>query len=440
MGRLDNLPMLRLPASLCLAASFWLVLLAAPHPDAAAEQELPTATRIEAEPVTGRLTALDAEAAILEGPGGKAIRIPLDSLQELSLPRPVAGKKAKTATWRVTLMCGAELLGDLEAPDGDGLGVALARSKSRLRLPYEAIRHLERLPAKGGHCARPALQHGPEKSKDIVWRAASRDRISGTLADADGRGVVLEDERERDRRVGWGDVLVLHLDNDPIAAPEGVQVEIEHVNGSRLTTSKPPRLEGGNLQFALRANPTQQLRMPLEEVASIRASGGRFVYASDLAFESTYTPFHEPPADAPWVKAMVDRLMGTRADQRADGCPLRLAGRIHRKGLYVHSHSVVKIPLEGAYSNFQCLFGILDDDPGTQMPNRTPEKADVVARIVADGKTLWEEKDVTLARGALHVGPLDVKGVKVLELIVEFGRNQDVCDDAGWVNPILVRK
>jgi hypothetical protein len=429
-----------LPAFLRFTVPLILVLLSIAQLGTADEGDLATASRVDAKPVRGTLTALDAEAATLTRADGETTRIPLGELQELSFPSAPDEAVRPPAAWRVTLMCGAELLGDLEAPDDDGLGVTLAGSQAKVRLPYDAIRHIERLPRDGGHCARPALQHGPEKSKDIVWKESSKDRISGTLASADGGGVVLEDERERERRVAWGEVLVLHLDNDELPEPTGVHVEIEHRSGSRLTTSAPPKLVGTGLVFALRAHPKKRLTLPLAEVASIRASGGTFTYASDLAFESTYTPFHEPPADTPWVKAMVTRLMGPRADQRADGCPLRLAGRIYRKGLYVHSHSVVRLPLDGGYRSFQCSFGILDDDPGAQMPNRTPEKADVTARVVADGKTLWEEEGVTLARGARSVGPLDVKGVKVLELIVEFGRNQDVCDDAGWVNPVLVRK
>jgi hypothetical protein len=66
-------------------------------------------------------------------------------------------------------------------------------------------------------------------------------------------------------------------------------------------------------------------------------------------------------------------------------------------------------------------------------------RGDVDAKVLGDEKVLWEAKGVKGGEPARKVGPLDVSGVKVLVLEVDFGAGMNVNDHADWLDPILVR-
>jgi hypothetical protein len=64
----------------------------------------------------------------------------------------------------------------------------------------------------------------------------------------------------------------------------------------------------------------------------------------------------------------------------------------------------------------------------------------VDARVLGDGKTLWEATGVRGGVAPVVVGPLDVSGVDVLVLVVDYGQGRNELDRAVWGSPILVRK
>ena len=127
----------------------------------------------------------------------------------------------------------------------------------------------------------------------------------------------------------------------------------------------------------------------------------------------------------------------TRADRTPHGCPLRVAGSSFRHGLAVHSKSVVKIPLKKGFARFEARFGI-DDETLAAAEN---VRGDVTARVTTDGREVWTSgaSHVKSGEAARIVGPIDVTGVEMLALEVEFGDGMEVNDRADWGDPVLVR-
>lgn len=160
----------------------------------------------------------------------------------------------------------------------------------------------------------------------------------------------------------------------------------------------------------------QSLTLPISDWNGVDFSTNRLVYLSDIEpREVLYTPFY----DIEWKYAR---------DTNLDGGPLRLAGKVHRKGLSVHSKTILRYRLNGEYTRFQALLGIdqLVDGAG-----------DVVCRISGDGKLLYEGT----VRGADAPVPvsLDLTGVRELELLVDFGGDEDTGDHLDFADARILK-
>jgi hypothetical protein len=83
------------------------------------------------------------------------------------------------------------------------------------------------------------------------------------------------------------------------------------------------------------------------------------------------------------------------------------------------------------------VFGI-DDEVLSIGDENLPSRGNVIARVVGDGKVLWEDREVRGGEPPVRVGPLPVEGVRVLVLEVDPGEDP-LLDSADWADPILVR-
>jgi hypothetical protein len=231
--------------------------------------------------------------------------------------------------------------------------------------------------------------------------------------------------------VAWSDLKVLHLMNEGPEPKGEFLVEVETVEGALFVTAQPPETDGEQLVLRPRAMPDRLVRLHLKRIRVVRARGGDFVYASDLHFESEFTHYY--PTD-PLGKAYRSRWYEARANRRRSGCPLRLGGKTYRHGFAVQSHATVRLRLDRAYARFESLFGVDDEALGI-------EPGGIVdARVLGDGKVLWEGRDVRAGAAPRRVGPLDVTQVEELVLEVDFGAEQHFGDRATWADPILHRR
>ncbi len=422
-----------IPRLLRAAPLVLLVLGVLPAQPAASEPEMAVVEVLGERPFAGRVTGTGPTHLEVVPAGGETARkLPLERVIEVRFPLP-AGQKPAPASHRATLMDGSVLNGTLSGAEEESFQFAVA-GVGKARLPFEALRTFQALPPKAGICSDQAARYGPEEAGDVVHLQRGDDKITGMLMDADATRVTFEDPRGRTRRIAWPDIRVMHLENDDLKATPGVRGEVELLDGSRFVTAKPPVLSGGMLRFGLRAEPKAVFSVPMRSVRALRYTGGAFDYASVLPHTGTFEPLY--PVKVEISESLEQRWNRERVDRQPGGCPLRLAGKRYRFGYGVRPKSVIRIEIGGRYASFQTLFGI--DDSARETSD--PAAANVDARVIGDGKVLWEKKGVTLEGGPHRVGPIDTTGVAVLELVVDFGKGGYTADHGTWANPILVRK
>ena len=101
----------------------------------------------------------------------------------------------------------------------------------------------------------------------------------------------------------------------------------------------------------------------------------------------------------------------------------------------MHARSHVQLDLGGRYGTFATLVGVDD------LALAETDGGQVDARILGDGKVLWEAKDLRAGQPPRRVGPLDIGDVQTLVLVIDFGSDGlHVRDYATWADPILVAK
>lgn len=386
--------------------------------------------------VRGTLLSLDAEGArIRSSSGGPERALALEDLVFLRMPARPAPPSREALRFRFHLVGGERLVARLVDAQEDILTLESA-ALGRVPLAFDAIQTVEAYPTDAGPCHDLASRHPRPESDDAAYDG-NGDEYRGAVLEATVQHLVIESARGRERTLPWSALSVLHLQTTALAAPKGAQPEIELQDGSLLPTAGPVTYADGGFRFALRSLPKVALRAHAATVRAVRWSGGRFVYASELPFRSERRPYH---VDAEGVTdpAYLDRWFGTRVARRASGCPLRIGGETFRHGFGVNSHSLVTIELGGAFASFRTSFGI--DDEVLAETGAGGKRGNVDARILADGKVLWEAKGIVGGAEAVGVGPLDVRGVQRLVLEVGFGADLMILDRADWGDPILVRK
>lgn len=376
---------------------------------------------------TGRLAALGDGRLLVEAPQGD-VTLDLGSVRRLQATHPPAPQLAGRPHLRVKLVGGEVVLGTWGGAIEDGF-VLDTPELGRLPLRLEAVRAIVPVEKDAGPCHEPELRY--RAGTDDRAYVHSGDSYSGIVLALDDEGLEIETEGDRLRRVGWNDLAVLHLQNDDVPEADGVVVEIETVEGAQLVAAADVALEGAHVVFSLRSLPDRRLRIPATSLFALGTRGGAFDYASDLPFESEFTPYYGADEES---SPHLARWYRTRRNRRPSGCPLRLDGTIYRHGFAVHARARVTIATGGRYTSFASLFGV--DDEAAEV-----DAGGIVdARVLGDGEVLWQKKDVRAGAPPVRVGPLDVAGVEELVLEVDFGAEQHVRDRATWADPVLVRK
>lgn len=413
-----------------LALLLTLLALALPSPVAAEEGLGEVRVRtLEGPELGGTLAALDAEAVVLTTPSGPR-RIPLDGVVTIRRGADGAGHPAD-ARLRVRLVGGEVLLGRFAGGTAEGMRLDV-EGIGPLALPFETLRSVARIPASAGPCYEPENDHAPQPGQDVVV-LENGDTYEGLLLKVDGEGLELEGTTGATRRIPWDETTLVYLDNQVPPPPEGLQVAIETRDASVWYGAAPPVLEDGALHFALRSVPAGAVVLPLTEVKAIRPSGGRFVYACHLPFESRLeTPYGDGAEDA-MEAVFLERWFGARVDRRPSGCPLQLMGEVYPHGFAVHARSILTIALDGGFREFRCRFGVDDEALAVDAGGI------VDARVLVDGREAWAAKGVRAGEAPRDVGPLAVEGASTLTLEVDYGPELHVRDRATWAEPILVR-
>ncbi len=106
-----------------------------------------------------------------------------------------------------------------------------------------------------------------------------------------------------------------------------------------------------------------------------------------------------------------------------------LSGERFEKGLGVHSRTELDYELARGYETFVATLGIDD---------AVRPRGSVVFRILGDGKVLYETAMLTGTSGP-HLCRVDLTGVTLLTLVVDYGDSLDLADHADWGGARLLK-
>ncbi len=154
-----------------------------------------------------------------------------------------------------------------------------------------------------------------------------------------------------------------------------------------------------------------------EDLVWLQPLGGRVTYLSDLkAAEDRQVSF-------------LDLRWPCRADRNVTGGMLRSGGRLHLKGLGVHSAARLTYLLSRPYRRFQAELSIDDGTSG---------RGSVRFRVFVDGAPKHASP---IVRGGMAPVPVsvDLAGAKRLDLVVDFADRADELDHANWLDVRLVQ-
>jgi hypothetical protein len=155
----------------------------------------------------------------------------------------------------------------------------------------------------------------------------------------------------------------------------------------------------------------------LSVIARMRFRSPRVVYVSDL------TPVTQR------VEGRLHREWPLARDRSLTGEPLSIAGRTFDKGLGMHSRTEVAYAIEGHFESFAATIGIDDS---------VRPAGSVVFRVIGDGKTLFDSGLITGQDQAVNV-LVDMKNIKGLTLVVDYGDDLDLSDHAVWGAARLIK-
>jgi hypothetical protein len=420
----------------CLGGLVALVGALAPLPAGADPESDVEATALDRTATAGHLVALGPDGVRVATASGEKTLAPaaLRSVRRLG----AAEAPATAPQLRLTLVGGDERYGRFAGPAQDGLSFEDA-SAGTWTVPFEAVRSIEALPADGNPCADAASRFArPEQGDRIHVR--SGDTYAGIVTAATAEGLEIRSDHGETQRASWADLVVAHLDNPllPAPAPDAVGAEVATSDGGRLLAATYPTLDGDALVVAMRAPAKTTLRVPWHEVRAVRTRDARYALATEVPFTSEFVPFYGDSGstsrdlESRWHAPRVDRRPGARP------CPLRLHGVRYDHGFGVEAKTRITIPLGKAWASFDALVGI--DDEGIGSAEGAPIAGNVDARVIGDGKVLWEAKGVKGGEEPRVVGPIDVSNVDSMTLEIDFGQGAQFLDRADWADPVLVRK
>ncbi|MEU3909719.1 sulfatase-like hydrolase/transferase [Streptomyces sp. NPDC029721] len=135
-------------------------------------------------------------------------------------------------------------------------------------------------------------------------------------------------------------------------------------------------------------------------------------------------------SDLDWISAAngwgpVERDASNGKSAAGDGPPISFGGTSYLKGLGVHAPSDIAYHLGGAAVRFTSLVGI--DDFSAKQSSLGATRA----KVYGDGRLLLTTPTLTAAGGPVAVD-LDVRGVRVLRLVVEDANNRTSFDHTSW--------
>ncbi|MCH7720766.1 MAG: NPCBM/NEW2 domain-containing protein, partial [Planctomycetes bacterium] len=175
--------------------------------------------------------------------------------------------------------------------------------------------------------------------------------------------------------------------------------------------------DGGRDELVMDTSFGARLSVSIERVTQVRFNSPRVVYLSDLEPVATGS---EGITQPPWP---------VRMDRSASNGPIRLAGREYHKGIGMHARAWIDFDVEAAFTDLLVTIGIDDAvRPG----------GEAIFRVLGDDRTLYDSSIVTGRDAPLPIR-IDIRGVRRLRLMADYGQALDLGAHANWADARFLR-
>ena len=392
--------------------------------------------------VTSWPTASGREWLSLAGQRGRSelMAIAADGAVTLSPPVPGVIKLDDLVSWGAP----AELVespvivlvgGGILAQPQRGATAAIAEETLRLSssrlgalaIPLELVRGtIFRLPANRQQRDRLVFEllQGDERREGDRLRLENGDRVTGTVLALGEKG----ERRECELKTPGGTVQLdvariesVQFDPSLLAAvPRSTSVALVGLaDGSRFEVTHL-ELTNETVTFAPRAGlgkPGEKWQAPRSALVFVQPLRGGVRYLSDLPVDSYK---HIPYLTQSWPYELDRNVIGTQ---------LRAGGRLYAKGIGMHSAARLTFSLDDEYAKFEASLAIDDHTTG---------RGHVTCRVFVDGEERYQSGPIQGGAAPLPLS-VEIRGGKLLSLIVDFGDGGDTLDRVDWLDARLVK-
>ena len=352
------------------------------------------------------------DAAIFSSPSGDTT-VTLDELSSIRFPTTLERASASTV---FHLADGGRLFGELSDGDAQSLTVK-AIGDTLLRLPFSSLAGVQLVPAEGFERSNELFEssltarlpgqdvlvtRGPDEVKSL------RGRID-TFGPTNGSFVFSDKSRTFQNEKVFGVVFAKGAGKSA-AFPATVEL----LDGGEFSG----RIESADAAHVrIQASFGTALEVGVDRIARLLFRSPRVTYLSDL------TPVRER------TDGRMHRPWAWRRDRSVTNTALSINGRAFDRGLGMHARTELEYELDPGHEFFVATVGIDDN----ARPSGT-----VLFRVLGDGKTLFESDVLTGGTPSKEIR-VEIKGVKKLTLIADYGDELDLADHADWGGARLIR-
>ncbi len=367
----------------------------------------------EGPAVKGRLTGLDGKALRIQTEGG-AREFKLADLMDAEVQDAKAPDASGCA--RIYTVAGDVIPAKVELAPGGKLTASGPWTGKFAVSTKDLVGLLTPAGIKDKKTAREVLQRGRRKDKLILVGDELEGSFEGlTKGGLKFNSVLALQEYKLD------EVLALAFaELKPFKAPADTYYVAELAGGGRVL-GVPLKLAGEKLQW--RTLGGMKLSLSLSGLSALRVKNGKVIFLSELTpAKSEHKPFIDGlPFIWKWKR-----------DADVFGKPLVLGGEKFRRGLGVAAFTKLTYRLDGRFKRFKARAGVCDS---------VASGGKTAFKVLVDGKQRFDNTQNPLTKGAKpRLIDVDVKGGKVLVLIVDFGPDgSDLGDIGGWGEARLIK-
>ncbi|MDF1742646.1 MAG: NPCBM/NEW2 domain-containing protein [Gimesia sp.] len=329
-----------------------------------------------------------------------------------------AVEKSKSG-WHVSFAQKGKLTGKLKGFAKGGFLFEVQVSYKELDVPLkkEAIHEMWKVqsdPKKTWRADRKE-ESDTEDSAYVLTKEGNVHRVTGEVVGMNDKSLLFQYEGQ-EREINLDRVVGLVLQKKRLKEKSNLalQSQVKLIGNSQFTGEVTV---DDNSIASIKMPWGDQISIHKIEMASIRTVNARSVPLTGIVPDSvTQVPFF-------------NQVYPYQVDKSFSGLPLKVGNKIFRRGLCVHSKTVLVYSLGKNFERFQASLGLQEG---------SGHLGNVDVKIVADGKTIYEKLGFTIGFKQEPLS-LDVTNCQTLTLIVDFGKGQDVGDRFVWGDPKLIR-